>query len=295
MKKVFIFISTILTCLLMSVPPLLAESQNNIGTGLTSKIIYSSPEITDNNELYKRAKSGISDGPVKFHPNEVIKKDGVVIPGDSLKHYTTVEKLKDTEYNDSISHKEFTKSSYKQTTFTAIPKSFLEKEDNQEVPKKQNLFGIASLNLRPISVASLTDPSNDYDDSISVYSINTIYYDYITVDDSYRAYRMTKIVSRWDNLDSQVVLGDHFQKWYQQGTGYDSSGNEIPGGKIIGDVNEDISTTSGKNYTMYTYSDIYIKLLPENVGDPMYSAQSIILTRGGSSWDFSIFNSFDPN
>lgn len=224
MKKITILIATFLI-FLMSVPPLLAVPKNDIDIeiGLTGKVIYSSPEITDNKKLLERAKSGISDKSAQFHPSGEVIKDGVVIPGNLLKHYTTVQKLEEKEYTDPISHKKITKTSYRQTTFTAISKSIF--TNNQQASKNQNSFKVASLNVLPINVnVALTDTINDYDGSISVYATNVIWYDYINIDQFTKAYRMIKMHSQWDRLDYQVSLGLHNQQWYQQGTGYTSSG-----------------------------------------------------------------------
>ncbi|MED3645609.1 hypothetical protein P4475_02005 [Halalkalibacterium halodurans] len=163
---------------------------NLTATAAKEKVIYEAEEITDINELYERARNGISDEPIKNQnlPNwELTEKETEIRMNkhmSEIEEYATNQLLSVKKVGD-VEVKE-----YAATVFADIDLKEHSFEENDSF----------------VSILGSTNRSK-WDDSVSVRAYSTIYF----TESTYRGMdyvRLDKVTGGWQRSDTSVSLSN---------------------------------------------------------------------------------------
>ncbi|MED3069835.1 hypothetical protein P4310_31100 [Bacillus thuringiensis] len=272
-RKSILLVPLLLFTLFPSFTPTSATTNSCGKASSPDEIKYQSDEISNMDVLFERAIKDVNEDPDVPKATVSLQKDNENVSTDSIKTFTTTQKLKEFVMNDENI------TTYKATSFTIIPKKTLGIEG-----------GATEETNNPIDILnSLGQTKEGYDGSYSVIASNTTYYDYISCDTGggpVGMYKITQVSGSWRILDSQVRLGTGYVGWSVSTTGYSSACvHQTP--YQAGSYTNKGTISPGSTYTIYPSQKYYGVSMSHFY---IVGQQKVTIIRGGSSYTFELQN-----
>ncbi len=220
------------------------------------KIVFQKEEITDEYELRERAIKGIIESSKAPIVNAVLKEEVSNLEVGNTKTFTTVQKIG-------------TKENLKTRELTDLFR--IDSFQLYSLPK--NTYGICSLEL----------PREDWDDTYSVVSRVTAYYDQVNTPEG-KGYRILSTSGKWTIYDYQVSLSNGYVGWYYNAPRYDLSLNRLTKGTNAHFALASSHPTSGVTYPDPDYRSMDYYCVEVNIIDRLEANSEVTITRGGESW-----------